>query len=450
LKSNQGIAAASNAALALATGEFVGFLDHDDELKPHALIEIVKLLNKRRDVDFIYSDEDKKNPNGQLVEPFFKPGWSPDLLMSVNYVNHFSVFRREVLDYVGGLREGYDGSQDYDLVLRVTEVTDKIAHIATPLYTWGKVSGSAAASVDAKGFAYEAGKRALEDAVRRRGYEPTVTGALVVGRYRVRYGIKGSPHVTIIIPTRDRVDMLERCIASIRTRTTYRDYEIVIVDNQTRDPATLEYLASVEGRVIQYPGEFNYARIMNVAAREVEADMLLFLNNDTEVVSSGWLEAMLEHAQRSEVAAVGARLLYPDGRVQHEGVIIGFAGGSAGNVDHGGFQALGDTVRNCSAVTGACMMVRAVVYWELGGLEERLGVAFNDVDFCLRAREKGYQIVYTPYAQLYHHESATRGTLHPEEDEAFFRARWGDPGEFRDPFYNENLDPTRPFVLRLE
>jgi GT2 family glycosyltransferase len=188
--------------------------------------------------------------------------------------------------------------------------------------------------------------------------------------------------------------------------------------------------------------------MMNVAAREVDGDFLLLLNNDTEVRSSDWIEAMVEHAQRPEVAAVGARLLYPDGRSQHEGIIIGFAGGSAGNVDHGGFHALGETIRNCSAVTGACMMVRPSVYWELGGFEERLGVAFNDVDFCLRAREKGYQIVYTPYALLYHHESATRGRLHPEEHEQFFRSRWGNPGDYRDPYYNDNLDPRYPFALR--
>jgi glycosyltransferase involved in cell wall biosynthesis/2-polyprenyl-3-methyl-5-hydroxy-6-metoxy-1,4-benzoquinol methylase len=449
LDANQGIAAASNAGLAIATGEFVALLDHDDELKEDALFEVVKLLNERRDLDFIYSDEDKKDMEGRLVEPFFKPAWSPDLLMSVNYVTHFSVYRKEILDQVGGFRVGYDGSQDYDLVLRVSELTDRIGHIPRPLYSWRKVAGSAAASLDAKQYAYDAGTRALKDALQRRGYQGDVKKGLVRGRYRVRYAIKGSPKITVIIPTRDRVDMLRRCVESIKEMTTYKNYEIVIVDNESSDEETLEYLHAYEGTVIPYPYPFNYAKIMNTAARQVTCDALLFLNNDTEVLSREWMEAMLEHGQRPEVAVVGARLVYRHGRVQHEGIVMGFLGGSAGNVDHGGFFALGETIRNCSAVTGACMLTRPEVYWELGGLDETLGVAFNDVDFCLRAREKGYQIVYTPYALLKHHESATRGRLHPDEDEAFFRKRWGNPGEFRDPYYNPNLDLIRPFNIRL-
>lgn len=447
LKTKQGIAGASNAALGVATGEFVTFLDHDDELKPDALFQVVRLLNEHRNLDFIYSDEDKRNLDGKLVEPFFKPDWSPDLLMSVNFLNHLSVYRKELVDHLGGFRLGYDGSQDYDLALRVSEVTDKIEHITRPLYTWRKAPESAAAGVHAKEFAYRAGKRALKDALARRGFEGEVVPALVPGRYRVRYAIKGEPKVSILIPTRDRLDMLRRCVDSIRQVSTYRNFDVNIIDNRSEDPQMLVYLESFPGRVIRYPEEFNYARIMNVAAREVDGELLLLLNNDTEVIAPEWIEAMIEHAQRSEVAAVGGRLMYPDGRVQHEGIIVGFAGGSAGNVDFGGFQAFGETIRNCSAVTGACMMVRTEVYWELSGFEERLGVAFNDVDFCLRAREKGYEIVYTPYAHLYHHESATRGRLHPESDEQFFRSRWGNPGEYRDPYYNPNLDWRVPFRL---
>jgi O-antigen biosynthesis protein len=449
LRRNAGISDATNAALALATGEFIAFLDHDDELRPDALAEVVRRLNDDRDLDLIYSDEDKRALDGDLVEPFFKPDWSPDLLMSVNYLNHLTVARRELVDQLGGLRSEFDGSQDYDLFLRVTELTDRITHISRPLYAWRKSPGSAAADVRAKDFAYEAGRRALTDAIRRRGLVGEVQDAIVPGRYRVRYQIQDEPLVTIIIPTRDNVNMLRRCIQSIQTRSTYARYELLVVDNDSRDPETLEYLDSFEGRVLKYPHPFNYARLMNEAARVAEGDMLLLLNNDTEVIKREWIEAMLEHGQRSEVAAVGARLLYPDGRPQHEGIVMGLGGGSAGNVDHAGFFDLGETIRNCSAVTGACMLVRTEVYWELGGFEERLGVAFNDVDFCLRAIEKGYQVVYTPYAQLYHHESATRGRLHPMEDEAFFRARWGKPGEYRDPYYNPNLDLRRPFRLRL-
>ena len=452
LKRNAGIAIASNEGLAMATGEFVGFLDHDDELKKNALYEVVKLLNERRDLDYIYSDEDKRELDDALSDPFFKPDWSPDLLMSVNYCNHFSVHRKALLDKIGGFREGFDGSQDHDLVLRATEVTDRIAHIPLPLYTWRKVPGSAAVDIDSKGYAYEAGKRVLLDTLERRGYGGTVEEALVVGRYRARYKILGEPKVTIIIPTRDKVDMLRRCIESVRARTTYQNHEIMVVDNESAEPETLSYLSEeFGGRVLSYPHPFNYARMMNFAVSQVpDADFVLFLNNDTEVIREGWLEALLEHAQRPDVAATGGRLYYGEGQVQHEGIIIGWCGGSAGNVDFAGFDAYGETIRNASAVTGACMMVRRETYLDLGGMEERLGVAFNDVDFCLRAREKGYFIVYTPYAELFHYESSTRGSLHPEEDERFFRERWGNPGDYQDPYYNPNLDIITPFRLRLE
>lgn len=450
LESNAGISTASNEALALATGEFVGLLDHDDELRVDALFWIARRLNEDRDLDFIYTDEDKMDLDGRRTEPFFKPDWSPDLEMSVNYVTHFSVFRREIIERAGGFRPGYDGSQDYDLVLRVMELTDKIAHVARPLYTWRRVPGSTAAEPHAKEFAIGAAKLALRDALQRRGYEGEVTDGLVPARYRVRYAINGEPKVTIIIPTRDRVEMLRRAVESIRQKSTYRNYEIMIVDNDSQDPATLDYLASCGARVFPFPGEFHYSRMNNTAAREAsDAEYILFLNNDTEIITPDWIESMLEHAQRPEVAAAGARLFYPNGAVQHEGVIMGIAGGSAGNVDHGGYFGLGETIRNCSAVTAACMMTRAKAFWDLGGFDEQLRVAFNDVDFCLRACRKGYQIVYTPYAQLYHYESASRGSLHPMEDEQFFRDRWGNPGEYKDPYYNPNLDILRPFNLRI-
>jgi len=449
LSKNQGIGGASNAALALATGEFVGLLDHDDELKPDALFEVAKLLNKRRGLDYIYSDEDKRDPDGRLVEPFFKPDWSPDFLMTLNYVTHFSVFRKAILDQVGGFRLDYDGSQDYDLVLRVTETTDKVAHIPKPLYTWRKVPGSAAGSTKAKSFAYRAGKRVMQDALARRGLQGSVTDGILEGRYRVKYKVVGDPKVAIIIPTRDRVDLLRGCVDSIARKSSYRNYEIIVVDNGSKEPETLDYLSSFGGKVIKYPQEFNFAKINNLAARATDADLLIFLNNDIEVISEEWIQAMLEHAQRPGVAAVGARLLYPDGRVQHEGIIMGLGGGSAGNVDHGGRFGLGQSIRNCSAVTAACMMTGSAVFWELGGFDESLRVAFNDVDFCLRAQQKGYRIVYTPYASLYHHESASRGRLHPKEDEKLFRERWGNPGEYRDPYYNPNLDLLLPFNIRL-
>lgn len=447
LQANRGIAAASNAALALATGEYVGLLDHDDELKPDALFEVVKLLNARRDLDYIYSDEDKKEFDGRLVEALFKPDWSPDLLMSVNYVTHFSVYRKQIIDCVGGFRPGYDGSQDYDLVLRVTERTDRVAHIAKPLYSWRKHPGSAAASLQAKEFAIDAGRRALEDAAARRGTPATASYELERGRYRVRYATNKAK-IAIIVPTRDGVTMLRRCLETIEARSSYRHYEIVVVDNCSRDGKTLEYLSSLQWRVMRYPHRFNVSKIVNFAAGSVECDALLLLDNSSEVIASDWMEAMLEHGMRPGVAAVGARLLHPNGNSQHEGMIIGIRGESAGNVDHAGYFCLGNCVRNVSAVTDACMLTRASVFRELGGFEEHLGVALGDVDFCLRAREKGYLIVYTPYAALYRHESATSPSLHSDEDERFFRKRWGNPGEYHDPYYNRNLDLRYPFTLR--
>jgi GT2 family glycosyltransferase len=449
LARNRGIAAASNAALSMATGEFVGFLDHDDELKPNALYEVAKLLNDRRDLDYIYSDEDKVELNGRLTSAFFKPDWSPDLLMSVNYVTHFSVYRTEVLRRAGGLRSEYDGSQDYDLALRITEMTQRIGHVPLPLYSWRKVPGSAAASLDFKSYAYAAGRRALADAVARRGHRGEVDHGLVEGRYRVRYRIEGAPKVVVIIPTRDRLDLLEDCVESIQRSSTYPNYEILVVDNESQEPETLAYLDSFPGRVFQYPLPFNYARMMNVATREAgDADLYLFLNNDTEVIAPDWIEAMVEHGQRPEVAAVGARLLYPDGRPQHEGIVIGLQGAAARN-DHGGYFRLGETIRNCSAVSAACMLTRPEVFWDLGGFEERLAVAYNDVDFCLRAREKGYQIVYTPYALLYHEEGSSRGLggTQAPEDEAFFRRRWKDQGDL---YYSPSFDIDRPYELSLE
>jgi GT2 family glycosyltransferase len=450
LGENSGIAAASNRALSMATGEFVGFLDHDDELKPNALFEIVKLLNRRRDLDFIYTDEDKRELDGRLSDPFFKPDWSPDLFLTTNYVTHFAVYRKELVDQLGRLRKGYDGSQDHDLALRVSETTDRIGHIPLPLYTWRKVPGSAAGSAEAKPWAYRAGAKALQDSLRRRGLEGDVMPGLWKGSHRVRYRIAGQPTVGIIIPTRDRVDLLRRCIQSIEELSSYKHYEVIVVDNDSTDEATMEFLSTLKGRVIDYPGPFDFASMMNIAAAEARTDMLLFLNNDTEVITPGWIEAMLEYAQQPQVGAVGARLLYPQGHPQHEGIIMGLGLGTAGNVDHGGYFSLGQSVLNASAVTAACMMTRSAVFSELGGFEKRLTVAFNDVDYCLRVRQAGYRVVYTPYAELLHYESASRGSLHPPADEAFFRERWGCPGEIVDPYYNPNLDLRRPFRVRVD
>lgn len=446
LPANRGITAASNAALELAGGEFVGFLDHDDELKPHALYQVVKLLNERRDLDFIYSDLDHKDLDGILRDPFRKPDWSPDLLKSCNYVTHFSVFRRSVVERAGGFREGYDGSQDWDLTLRITEETDRIGHVRTPLYTWRQVPNSIAHSDETKPWAHESARRALADSLARQGIKGRVEDGPYAGYYRIRYEIIGEPKISIIIPTRDRVDLLKTCIDSIRRLSTYKNYELVVVDNDSVEPATIEYLNSFGGRVISHPGEFNFSRIINFAAEHVDGEYLLLLNNDTEVVTPDWIESMLEHAQRPEVGAVGARLLFPDGRAQHEGVIVGPGDGLAGNVDFENYFGLGRCIHNSSAVTAACMLTRAEVFKGLGGFDEDLVVAYNDVDYCLRAGEKGYTIVYTPYAVLRHDEAATRGygdattgKSHPVADEEFFRTRW-----------KGYIDPFDPPSLKID
>ncbi len=443
---NGGISTASNAALALATGEFVGLLDHDDVLTPDAVFEVVKLLNERPELDYVFSDEDKMELDGSRLDPFFKPDWSPDLLNCLNFVTHFSVYRKSVLDEVGGFRTGFDGSQDWDLTLRVTERTQRIAHIPRPLYSWRKVPGSAAASDRAKDYASEAAKKAIGEALDRRGLKAEVLDGPYRGYYRVKYEISGSPKVTIVIPTRDQVSMLRRCVNSIRSRSTYANYEIIIINNESREPETLRYFETFEGRVIDYPHQFNYSVQMNLGVQEAGTEYVILLNNDTLVISPDWIEAMLEYGQRPDVGAVGARLLFPDGRVQHEGVFVGCGSGLAGHLDHGGYFGLGECVRNVSAVTAACMLVKTTAYEEVGGLDKELSVAYNDVDFCLKLREKGYEVIYTPYAQLAHHEGGTRGHRHPEENERLFRTRWAD---YRDPYYNPNFDVDHPFSLKL-
>ncbi|MCH7483605.1 MAG: glycosyltransferase [Chloroflexi bacterium] len=443
---NGGISVASNAALALSTGEFVGLLDHDDVLTPDAVFEVVKLLNERPELDYVFSDEDKMELDGTRLDPFFKPDWAPDLLNCLNYVTHFSVYRKSIIDEVGGFRIGFEGSQDWDLTLRVTERTQRIAHIPRPLYSWRKVPGSAATSDRAKEYASAAAKKALGEAIDRRGLKAVVLDGPYRGYYRVKYEISGAPKVTIVIPTRDQAQMLRRCVDSIRSRSTYANYEIMIINNQSREAETLRYLETFGGRVIDYPHQFNYSAQMNLGVQAAGTDYVILLNNDTQVISPDWIEAMLEYGQRPDVGAVGARLFFPGGQEQHEGVLVGCGGGLAGHLAHGGYFGLGECVRNVSAVTAACMLVKTNAYEEVGGLDEDLRVAYNDVDFCLKLREKGYEVIYTPYAQLAHHEGGTRGHRHPEKDERLFRTRWAD---YRDPYYNPNFDVDHPFSLKL-
>ena len=450
LSKNLGISGASNQALELATGDFVGFIDHDDELSKDALFAVVSLLNENPNLDLIYSDEDKLDQSGRKVEPFFKPDWSPDLLLSMNYMPHFLVIRKSLVDQVGGFRVGFEGSQDYDLVLRITELTDKIGHISRPLYSWRKVHGSAADSTSAKPYARESAKKTLSEALIRRGRIGEVLDAGI--QYRVKYGIEGNPLISIIIPIKDRVELLKRCLESIELRTSYKNYEIIIVDNGSEDQSTLSYLQSTRHKVVRFNEPFNFSRINNFGAEYAKGGHLLFLNNDIEVVEEHWLEAMLEHSQRKEVGMVGALLLYPSvgpfQGIQHAGVNIG-VGGVAGHafkylqVEHSNYFDLHRVVRNCSAVTSACAMIRQELFSELGGFDERFGVVFGDIDLCLRLRERGYSVIYTPYATLIHHESASRAALHPLEDEKYMIAQWEHEFVKGDPFYNRNLTLLR-------
>jgi O-antigen biosynthesis protein len=456
LSENRGIAGASSEALAMATGEFIGLLDHDDELTPDALWEVASWLNRNPELDLLYSDEDKLIADGVRVEPFFKPDWSPDLLLSMNYITHFAVFRRSLLEGIGGFRSGYEGAQDYDVLLRVTEKTNRIAHVPKILYHWRMANTSSASSARAKPFASESGRRAVEDALKRRGQEASVE-VLAPGRYRARYKISKSPLVSIIIPTKDQVRLLQQCVTSIEGKTSYHPYEIVVIDNNSIDPETIHYLDALSDkhRVLRYPRPFNFSAINNFGADQAKGEHLLFLNDDIQVIDGEWLTALVEQAQRPEVGAVGAKLLYPDNSIQHGGVTLGICGG-AGHAfrklpnNRTAYFGLADLTRNCSAVTAACMIIPRKVFHEVGGFDEELKVVYNDVDLCLRIRKQGYLILYTPFAVLYHFESATRGRLRPTREEELFCRRWSETIRLGDPYYNPSLTLTREdWSLRL-
>ena len=453
---NGHISAASNSALAMAKGEFVALLDHDDELSETALYRMAEESLAHPDAQLLYSDEDKLNPQGRRRDPYFKPDWNPDLLLGQNFVCHLGVYRRDRVEAIGGFREGFEGAQDWDLVLRFSEGLrpEEIRHIPAVLYHWRVSSSSTAASMEAKPYAVQAAERAVAEALARRGesarLEILPQGALFLPHFAVH----GEPLVSIVVPTRDGVRWLRRCLESLE-RTDYPHREVLVIDNQSSDPETLDYLREIGChpgvRVLSYPHPFDFAAMHNWAVPQAEGEFVCLLNDDTEVRTPGWLREMLALAQRPGIGAVGAKLLYPGGTVQHAGVVLGI-GGIAGHVhryfpgDSCGYFCRANLVENYSAVTGACLLLKKSLWLEAGGgMSPSLAVAYNDVDLCLRLREMGLRNAWTPAAVLIHHESRSRGPeTDPEKqrrfgvERAYMQWRWG-ALLGADPAYNPNL-----------
>ena len=467
---NGHISEATNSALAIATGEFVALLDNDDELAINAFYEVVKVLNENPELDLIYSDEDKIDMDGNRSDPAFKPDWSPDLLLGTNYISHLGVYRRSILEEIGGFRKGYEGSQDYDLVLRFTEKTTKerIKHIPKVLYYWRMLPTSTAVDQGSKGYAFEAGLRAVQDALVRRGINGHATHGAANGLYDVYYDIKSDKLVSIIIPTKNGYKDVQRCVSSIIEKTTYQNYEIIMADNGSTDPKMHELYAEFEQ---QLPGRFfvesidipfNFSTINNRAVKKAHGEYLLFLNNDTEVITENWLTLMVSFAQQERIGCVGAKLLYPNNTVQHAGVILGL-GGVAGHghygYPHGDLRYFGRLAINVnySAVTAACLLMKKADFDAVGGFEEAFTVAFNDVDLCLKVQALGRDNVWLHEAELYHFESQTRGyddkgkkKKRFEQEKVMMEEKWG-PLIENDPFYNPNLTRDIPnFSLRID
>ena len=449
-KVNEHIAGASNQALKMAKGEFVVLLDNDDEISPNALYECVLALNKNPDLDFIYSDEDKLDLQEERTDPFFKPDFSPDLMLSMFYISHLGFYRKSIVDSIGGFRKGFEGSQDYDLALRFLEKTDpkKIQHIAKILYHWRKLETSTAGDLSSKNYVISSSIKALADYLKRNQIEGVVEEGLSPGRFRIKRAILEKTKVSIIIPFCDKVEVLKQCLKSILEKTDYENYEILLVNNNSQEEKTGKYLKSLEKnpniRILNYDKPFNFSAINNFAVTKTEAEYVLFLNNDTEVINKEWLSSMVEHIQREEVGVVGAKLLFPNGTVQHAGIILGIkeAFGHAFkyfSAENEGYMSQLNVLKNYSAVTGACLLTKRDLFQKIGGFDaENLKIAFNDVDYCLKLREKGFLVVYTPYANLYHHESFSRTDKINSAEINFMQHKWGKVIQ-NDPYYNVNL-----------
>ncbi|PMB47795.1 glycosyltransferase [Fischerella thermalis CCMEE 5330] len=455
---NGHISAASNSALELATGDYIALLDHDDELAINALFENAQLINRYPEADFIYSDEDKIDNKGKRFSPYFKPDWSPEYFYSCMYTCHLGVYRTSIVREIGGFRSEYNGSQDYDLVLRLIEKTKNIFHIPKILYHWRSIPASAASGSQAKPWAYTAGRKALESMLERSIYPGHVEETPNPGIYRVRRDIIGNPLVSIIIPSAGTtvntasgsLCLLENCIRSVQQMSTYRNFEIIVVDGYDIPDATLEKILAMDVKLVRCAEPFNFSMRINRGAAKAKGEFLLLLNDDTEVISPEWLESMLELAQQKEIGAVGAKLLFPDGRLQHVGVMI-----LEGNPCHAfygfdneqsGYFCSNIVNRNYLAVTAACLMMRQEVFQLLGGLDEAFPLNYNDVDLCLKAHQSGYRNVVTPYAQLIHYESASRQKGLKPGEWYQLNHKWKDYFEKlgTDPYYNPNLSFKAP------
>ncbi len=468
---NQGISGNTNACIEMATGEYIALFDHDDILHPSALFEVMKAICEKG-ADYIYTDEATfQSPDlGHIITFHFKPDFAPDNLLANNYICHFSAFSRNLLDKAGVFRHEYDGSQDHDLILRLTYMAEHVVHIPKLLYYWRSHPLSVAQDIGAKQYAVDAAKNAVKDFLRdykQEDVEVKSTRAFPT-IFQIIYPLKKREKVSIIIPNKDHIEDLKRCVESILTRSTYDNFEIIIVENNSETEEIEQYYNEIRSnkkiRIIKYEGDFNYSRINNYAVHQSDGEYVLLLNNDTEIITPDWIENMMMYAQREDIGAVGAKLYFPDGRIQHAGVTLKLgadrvAGHTHYGVDHDNLGYMGRLcyAQDVSAVTAACMMLRRTVFDEVNGLDEELAVAFNDVDFCLRIRKKGYLIIFTPFAELYHYESASRGLETGERRDRFlkegqlFKDRWKDVLEAGDPYYNPNFSlDSSTFDVRIK
>ena len=458
----------TNKALEIATGEWIAFMDHDDALTLDALYECVKAINEEPDIDMIYSDEDKISmDDSEFFQPHFKSDFNIDMLRGTNYFCHLTVVKRELYEQAGNLRGAYDGAQDYDFVLRCVEHARKVKHIARVLYHWRAHKDSTAENPESKLYAFEAGARAVQAHFDRIGIRAKVTSTKYLGIYKSKYEFDERPLVSIIIPNKDHIEDLDKCISAIEEKGTYKNLEYIIVENNSEKKETFTYYDSLQKKnpkvkVVTWDGPFNYSAINNYGVSFAKGEFYLFLNNDTEIINEDCIEELLGYCLRPDVGAVGARLFYEDGTIQHAGVVVGMQG-VAGHESAGephespGYFGRAIIAHDCSAVTAACVMVKKEVFEIVGGFDPKLAVAFNDIDFCLKVRKAGYLIVYNPYAELYHYESKSRGQEDTEEkirrfqrEIEIFHEKWYDFLLKGDPYYNPNLTLAETnFGLRL-